>query len=141
MNYFYYLLGYDDEEIEVNEKIKRQRHLVMKQIKESKIKLKNIEDSLDHLDVELQKLTNTPENSPKSVVTLHGSTDEKVEEKSVYTIGKKTKEQSDFSQYAKKHQFNPKVIPIKHRSLSFKSEQPKKADNIEDIDVFIEYKK
>ena len=43
MEYVWNFLGYNNNEIEVEEKIKNQRHLVMQQIRTSNIKLKSVE--------------------------------------------------------------------------------------------------
>lgn len=62
----YYYLGYDEEEVKPDEKTVKQRHLLMKQIKDSKLKLKsftdpsiqNIEDNIDiylNKSIEIEK--------------------------------------------------------------------------------------
>ena len=42
-SYIYYLLGYDEEEITPDPKIVKQRHLLLKQIKASKLRLKSVQ--------------------------------------------------------------------------------------------------
>lgn len=42
---FYWVLGYDSDEVKPTEKTIKQRHLVMKQIKDSKMRLRKIKFS------------------------------------------------------------------------------------------------
>ena len=51
IDYIYYLLGYPTDEITPDPKVVKQRHLLMKQIRLSKIKLKPTKTKLSYAQV------------------------------------------------------------------------------------------